>query len=255
MVTHGTSIGPEAANGRVRNGWSCACGPAALVLVAVCLGVPGHSRAESSYRVDPLFTRPQVTAAAYPYRVIDDRRGGLLWVISGTRSDGANGQRYGAVIRTSYDGIPDPIFKIGPLITDVGGLDILPDKSVLIAAAFAGDFSDLFVRNYHVFRFTTNGVLDPTFRSPVFDGPPWTIAVQADGRILVDNNGRKRRSNGGLSGLVRLNASGSLDSSFQLASADGPTFPPILLDGTIGHVRDGPVKRVALIQQGILLAI
>jgi uncharacterized delta-60 repeat protein len=203
-------------------------------LPAILMAFPDP--AVASYHLDPLFTRPQITVAAYPYRVIDDRRGGLLWVISGGRSDGVNGQRYGAVIRTSYDGIPDPAFKIGPVITDVGGLDVLPDKSILIAAAFAGDLFSSLVRNYHVFRFTTNGVLDSTFRSPVFDGPPWTVAVQADGRILVDNNGRNwQDSNGGISGLVRLNPDGSLDSSFQLASADGPTFPPILRD-TQGNI-------------------
>ena len=230
MITHGTSIGSAAAIWRARIGLSRAFGPAALVLAAACLGVPGYSRADSGYRLDPLFARPQITSVVYPYHVMDDGRDGLLWVISGTRLDGVNGQRYGTVIRTTYDGVPDPSFRLGPALADAAALAILPDKQILIGGALAGDFTAAFARNYHVVRFSTNGVLDSTFRSPVFDGPPWTIAVQADGRILVDNNGRKLRSNGGISGLVRLNSDGSLDSSFQLASADGATFSPILRD-------------------------
>ncbi|MBI2512127.1 MAG: delta-60 repeat domain-containing protein [Opitutae bacterium] len=70
----------------------------------------------------------------------------------------------------------------------------------------------------HLARFNADGSLDTSF-SPAFDGDVTALLVQADGRILVGGKFTSVQPNGSAStwarsGLARLNADGTLDTSF-----------------------------------------
>ena len=67
--------------------------PAALFVAAAFMGYNDLAGGAPAYRLDPLFVRPEVTLTAYPYRVTDDLRGGLLWVANGSRLDGISRER------------------------------------------------------------------------------------------------------------------------------------------------------------------
>ncbi len=104
-------------------------------------------------------------------------------------------------------------------------------------------------------RFNTDGTQDFPFSSEIW-GSPRAIAIQASGKIVVggvflsSNNGYK-------SGLFRLNANGSYDSSFNdLFNNLGPTlFPPnaiaiqpdqkIVTTGYYGYFADFSIARLA----------
>ncbi|HEX7862816.1 MAG TPA: delta-60 repeat domain-containing protein [Verrucomicrobiae bacterium] len=107
------------------------------------------------------------------------------------------------------DGNPDSSFTPAPL---QGGtttsLALQEDGKVIVAGAQGGA----------IFRFESNGAPDPTFSAPTLS-PPWmhTVAVQPDGRILLGGDFYTLDGSQYL-GLARLNANGSLDSSFQTDS-------------------------------------
>jgi uncharacterized delta-60 repeat protein len=62
-------------------------------------------------------------------------------------------------------------------------------------------------------RLTADGTVDSTFNAPSFNDPPYSAAVQADGKVVFVGD---FTSIGGVhrNGVVRLNSNGSLDTSF-----------------------------------------
>ena len=108
------------------------------------------------------------------------------------------------------------------------------DGSVLIG----GDFTSINGFNrYHVAKLNSGGAVDQTFDpGSAIDGTVWAIAAQPDGKILIGGdfthiNGNLRKH------VARLNADGSLDSTFDTSS--GPDGSVLALAYNAGQVLIG----------------
>ena len=128
------------------------------------------------------------------------------------------------VARYTSDGLPDTTFSgDGVVVTDVAGggaadganaVAIQPDGRIVVAGSASGS-------GFAIARYTSTGVLDTTFAgdgtASAFTGSANAtgVAVQSDGKIVVAGN---PTSPGGDFALARLEAAGTLDTSF---SGDG----------------------------------
>ena len=76
-----------------------------------------------------------------------------------------------------------------------------------------------------VARFESGGALDPTFLAgSAFNGGASAVAVQSDGRILIGGNFTAHTVDGVVTprnGIARLNADGTLDTSFNPGTGTG----------------------------------
>lgn len=147
---------------------------------------------------------------------------------AGTANDGkivAAGQgslhnaSYIAVFRYNLDGTPDQTFGgTGTVMTVAGGpamaVAVQPDGKVLAAGWVGGD--------YTVVRYNADGTPDSTFGtkgkaaltfSKFSSDFVYNLVVQPDGKIVLAGETSSDGTNWNL-GLMRLNANGSLDSSF-----------------------------------------
>ena len=183
---------------------------------------------------DTNFVRPRFTATVHPGYVRADGRGGLIWTfVNGFNLDGANGQRLGGMVRTTEAGVLDPTFVIGPSLRLCFGTALQTEGKILVGATKVGDTATNGAPNHRVFRVLTNGVLDLTYASPVFDEPPRFMALQTDGKLVVGAVRANPAGNGGITQTVRLNTDGSLDSTFHppnLAGGQWGVFVPPVFD-------------------------
>src|SRR6266446_5475216 len=180
------------------------------------------------------FSRPQLTQAEFPGRVISDGSGGLLWTfVNGATLDDANRLRLGGVIRTLEAGTVDTNFQVGPVLPQTWATAVQADGKILVGAARAGDFASNGVPNYRMFRLLSNGTLDNSYASQVFDNLPRAITLQPDGKLIVGGWAAiNRLGNGGIIDTVRLNTNGTLDGTFT---------SPVIAGGTFGRVFAPPV--------------
>lgn len=143
-------------------------------------------------------------------------------VVAGWAGNQLTGQLDLAVVRYNTDGSLDATFDgDGKVITVIGGaftfsvgsaMVIQPDGKIVVAGYSGSDPN----YDYAVVRYNTNGSLDTTFDS---DGKVTTdfngsdrahaVALQPDGKIVVTGDNQS-----GDFGLVRYNANGSLDTTF-----------------------------------------
>lgn len=125
------------------------------------------------------------------------------------------------VLRLNADGTQDPTFYRGPIAgsqrPSVTALLRQPDGKILVAGSFS-DASNGLERTLGVIRLLENGQLDPSFNpvpslSALNFGPVQGIALQADGRILIQG---AFNTVGGFSrpGLARLWPNGVIDPDF-----------------------------------------
>jgi uncharacterized delta-60 repeat protein len=125
-------------------------------------------------------------------------------VILGGQMDTFDGQPCFTLSRLNLDGTLDATFNTG-ITWDVTALTVLPNDEIV--ACGRGNFGD-----YYVKRFSANGVMDPSF-SPIIDNTAWTMAAQADGKLLL--GGVFDTVNGlAVQELVRLHPDGSVDTTF-----------------------------------------
>ena len=144
-----------------------------------------------------------------------------------------------ALARANADGTLDPTFPYPNAWTNVGAILPLPDGKILVS----GSNSTLPFGRDRLCRLLPNGTIDPTFNAggSGFGNNAYinSIAVQQDGKILAAGgfdgyNGVPRRN------LLRLNADGSLDPSFDPGSGPDQTVQAVVCqaDGKIligGH--------------------
>jgi len=116
------------------------------------------------------------------------------------------------IARLMADGSIDTTFDPG--VGAPGGvyaLAVQADNQVVVAGAFSGAGGGAY--NY-IARFRADGSLDTTFASGTGpDAPVRAVAVAADGRIVLGGDFTKF-NNVDRAGIARLNADGSLDTSF-----------------------------------------
>jgi len=138
------------------------------------------------------------------------------------------GDQYGMynrpLIRLGPDGHHDTTF-LNSTLYDVASLALQSDGKILVG--IDGSDSSIWPGHLPVMRLLPDGSPDPSF-SPVWTngqidvGSAWTFVVQADGRILL--GGYFREDHDTSAGtqefeheVIRLEADGSLDRSFQIA--------------------------------------
>jgi uncharacterized delta-60 repeat protein len=149
-----------------------------------------------------------------------------------------NGLVRGRVARLNIDGSADVTFMDGPVLADgtVNSVALQPDGKIVIG----GEFTNVngIARN-HLARLNRDGSLDTNFLNglsgidTIFRYPyVYTVAVQNDGKILA--SGDFTGANGvTCSNIVRFNADGTLDGSFQ-GSLPRPVYAMLLQpDGKI----------------------
>jgi uncharacterized delta-60 repeat protein len=178
--------------------------------------------------------------------VISDGRGGLIWTFASVALlEDANGLRSGSVIRTLESGLLDTNFITGPALRDTVACVTQPDGKLLVGAASLSDIASNGAPNYRVFRLLTNGAVDTSYSSPVFDGAPRYMTLQPDGRLLVGGPPLGPAGNGGITNTVRLNEDGSLDNSFHspillsLPGNGGVFAPPLVLTNGLIYIVGG----------------
>ncbi len=144
------------------------------------------------------------------------------------------------ITRLTYDGSTDATFNPGagadnPVYaiaeTFVDGL-----RKIVVGGAF-GSFNG--VGHHSLIRLNNNGTVDSTFDSggTGADGTVYAVALQTDGKILI--GGDFNTYNGVIRhGIARLNADGTLDTSF-LASGSGA-------DGSVRAIAIQPDGRIVL---------
>jgi uncharacterized delta-60 repeat protein len=155
------------------------------------------------------------------------------WLVGGTIGL-ADGRPAGNLIRLAPDGHLDPTFQHPGFDGTVTRIVELPNRSILIA----GTFDHVGAQPIRgLARLNPDGSLDATFRlEPGFEGvlvAAFAVAAQPNGRILV--GGFLQQYNGqAVQNLVRLNADGSLDTTFPLLKtglSGYPTCAAALPDG------------------------
>ena len=153
---------------------------------------------------------------------------------------GGGGTSRNRIARLNADGSPDPDFNPGANNL-VYSLVVQPDGGILVGGAFTtlGGGGTGVTARYRIARLHADGTLDVGF-DPGADQEVFTIATQADGKILV--GGGFSLLGGGGSGTTmrqwigRLNADGSLDATFTMG-ADFYVFT--ILPQADGHVLVG----------------
>lgn len=128
-----------------------------------------------------------------------------------------NGNARNRIVRLNLDGSLDNSFNIGTgFSATVNTFTLQPDGKILVGGSFHqynGQDQKL------IARLNTDGSLDTTFTGSAY----WvyeniyTIAVQQDGKIIVGGN-FTMFNNQYVNRIVRLNADGSIDSTFNIGS-------------------------------------
>jgi uncharacterized delta-60 repeat protein len=127
-----------------------------------------------------------------------------------------NGVAIISIARLNVDGSLDTTFNPGISANgSIVTIALQADGKVLIGGNFTNYNGNEINR---IARLNTNGSLDTTFNPGTgFNGSPYTLVVQGDGKVLV--GGSFTQFNGtARSGIVRLNTNGSLDTTFNPGS-------------------------------------
>ncbi|MSX80672.1 MAG: hypothetical protein F2737_10660, partial [Actinobacteria bacterium] len=113
---------------------------------------------------------------------------------------------------TPADGSKDATFTPATLDGGVSKILVQPDGKILIKSGNGGFTGGLK-------RLNADGTLDGTFTSAYTSGPAiTTLALQADGKILLGVNTVTDLNNYGTKGIVRLNTDGTEDTAFAAAA-------------------------------------
>lgn len=161
---------------------------------------------------------------------------------------------YNNIVRTLVDGEPDSSFMAPPnsgANDYISSLGIQPDGRIVIGGNFTS-FNG--VNRYHVARLNTDGSVDTNFNPGLgANGMVWSVAVQTNGQIVI--GGAFTSYNGtNVNEVARLNADGSLDTSFNPGPIDGlvdavtvDSLGRVLIGGdfnNVWNVNEGGVARL-----------
>lgn len=142
--------------------------------------------------------------------VVGGRDGKVL--VAGT-FDRVNGQELNSVVRLQTDGAFDPAFRFGLTHFSPRKLAVYPDGRILVGGSGTGISGE----HVELVRLYPNGGVDPAFRfvmSPTQIGPVTALALQRDGRILVNFVPCCGPDGNGSNVVLRLRPDGSRDPMF-----------------------------------------
>ncbi len=157
--------------------------------------------------LDTTFNPPNVSYAASSIIITEDQRIFAIKDFSSIQLYSPNGNR------VNY-------FTPSQITNTINSISLQPDGKLIIG----GNFTKINNSNFKcIARINLNGTLDTTFNANNklnLNGNIYKIKLQDDGKILLGGL-FKSNQNPNVSNLVRLNANGSLDTTFML----GMTFP------------------------------
>ncbi|UOQ73633.1 T9SS type A sorting domain-containing protein [Hymenobacter cellulosilyticus] len=143
------------------------------------------------------------------------------------------GRNFITIAKLNADGSPVTSFSVGSGAPSVSTMEVQADGKILVG----GDFTTFNgVTANGLVRLNADGSIDQAFSTALNGGFTRTssnqatvrsVAVQPDGKILVAGN-FDNYNNTGRKGLVRLNANGSLDTSFTPAITTNNTDSEVL---------------------------
>lgn len=143
----------------------------------------------------------------------------LIGGFSQTQTPGA----FHNLARLNSDGSFDATFKANLANGDDANYVVVQPDGKILVAGFLTPSSGSAYRG--LLRLLPDGSLDPTFNAPTMFTYAGVMAyygksleLQPDGKVLVLTNANDNPSSGQVNGLVRLNADGTLDASFQTGS-------------------------------------
>ncbi|MBI5770412.1 MAG: immunoglobulin domain-containing protein [Verrucomicrobia bacterium] len=181
---------------------------------------------------DAGFTRPDFKQDALAGRVTVDAQGRVYatWT-NGNVVSGVGNQLRGAVIRLNPDGTVDNTFNIGSALVDAWPVVLQSDGKLLVGGIASNESVETGFAMPRVFRFNTDGTRDFTYFSPHFAAQPRFMTLQPDGKLLVVASSNTS-ANGGIPVMARLNADGSLDTTFTqpVFNTGGSVFLPPVVD-------------------------
>ena len=163
----------------------------------------------------------------------------------------AKGRPRNHILRMTDNGEVDKSFSQGPKISGaLGAVAIQPNDDIVVG----GSFTQLNNKpQQHLMRFLADGQPDDDFDANIFsDAAVWALASQPDGKILA--GGAFTRFNDVDAGhLVRLNANGTLDPSFNTGKgADGVVMSialekdgAVVIGGAFNNVNGRPCAHIA----------
>jgi uncharacterized delta-60 repeat protein len=190
------------------------------------------ARLDATGALDPVFNPGGANGSIRSILVYDRGVNTGRILVSGffTQVSGTNRAR---IARLNQGGSVDLTFDPGAGADNaIFAQALQPDDKVVIGGGFS-TFNGI-GRNF-IARLNSNGTLDNTFDPGTgANGPVFAVAVQPDGRILI--GGDFTSVNGvALTNLARLNANGSVDTSFNLGTGASSTVRSLLVqsDGKI----------------------
>jgi uncharacterized delta-60 repeat protein len=227
---------------------SLAVQPNGLILVAGSFAQIGGAPAGNIARLHPNGSRDPTFN---PNAVTNGRINKVLFLPDGNILIGGafttvNGTTRSRIARLSYYGTLDETFSLN-LSSDVQSLAVQPDGKILIGGI---SFSFNGVSRGNIIRVNPNGTLDESFDARSLSGASVVdIEVQRNGKILV---GQGFSTIGQpVNGVARLNADGTIDTSFNTitnASVFAVELLPggkIIIGGLFDSVNNAPRIAVA----------
>jgi len=146
------------------------------------------------------------------------------------------------IIRLNTDGTKDSSFQVGTGFSNtVNNLVVQSDDKIIVGGNFTSYSGSA---NNYIVRLNANGTKDTSFNlGNGFSSFVYKLFLQSDGKILV---GGQFTSYSGSSNnvLVRINPSGSKDTSFNVGTGvnNGATFPTSIVQDQSGNIHYGNVN-------------
>lgn len=165
---------------------------------------------------DVAFDAPALTSTSTPFvKAIDTQTDGKI-ICGGLFTIG--GVTPQNLVRLNEDGSRDSTFNIGSgPNNEVHAILTLPDGKILVGGRFTS-FNGTACRG--IVRLLATGALDTGFSNPAFSASftssIYSIAVQSDSKIIVGGSFDASSTSPYRSSVARLNANGTLDSSFDI---------------------------------------
>ncbi|WP_187264548.1 T9SS type A sorting domain-containing protein [Pontibacter beigongshangensis] len=144
-------------------------------------------------------------------------------IVVGGNFTSFNGIDRNRIARLNADGTLDASFNPGAGFTgsassSVQSLALQPDGKIMVGGSFSYDNG---IKRYDIARLNADGTLDTSFDTPTnLIGPIYSIALQPDGKVVIGGSLLLFHNGTRISMITRLNADGTLDSSFD----SGGTF-------------------------------
>lgn len=168
-------------------------------------------------------------------------------IVGGGGSPDAALVRYNSngTLDTSFDTDGIRVFNVNNNANDyVYDLSLQTDGGILAIAGTTYSIANVLVRDdFSVYRFDTNGSLDPTFDANGLVQSQWceqgaSISFQTDGKIVAV--GGQDRATAGVQGICtqRFNADGSVDTSLNFAAGDGKFKQSVLTLQEFDQIED-----------------